>query len=293
MLHSRDIGAITLHQIAEFTGPTHDADFMLPGLSHAAFAAHASWLEPDYWLAATNRLVFTMQLFVLKARDRIIVLDTGVGNHKQRRAGAQNMLNTPMEDWLRGIGAAPEKVTHVVQTHLHGDHVGWNTVRVGARWEPFFPNATYCFPKQDFALFEQRYRDGDRDLFGAPFEDSILPVLATNPIRFVEDGDEVADCLLARAVPGHTAGQLTYTLCGDDGRRYIFSADVLHAPIQVLHPDINSRWCELAEDARRTRYALLETAARDDSVIFPAHARGLSGWNVARQRDGFAVRFDG
>jgi len=234
-----------------------------------------------------------MQLFILKARDRIIVVDTGVGNRKARRADAQNMLNTPMEDWLRGIGAAPECVTHVVQTHLHGDHVGWNTVRVAERWEPFFPNATYYFPKDDFAVFRARHEQGDRDLFGAPFEDSIRPVLATNTVRFVEAGDEIADCLTAGAAPGHTAGQLAYTLRAEDKRDYIFSADVLHSPIQVLHPQANSRWCELPDEARRTRWLLLAAAARAESIVFPAHARGLDGWTIARERDGFAVRFDG
>jgi len=174
-------------------------------------------------------------------------------------------------------------VTHVVLTHLHGDHVGWNTVRIAQRWEPFFPNATYCLPKNDFAVFRQRYEQGDRDLFGAPFEDSILPLLSTSAISFVEDGDEIADCLTACAAPGHTAGQLTYTLRSDDPRAYVFSADVLHSPIQVLHPDVNSRWCELPDDARRTRYALLAEAARAESVVFPAHAGGLDGWTIARE----------
>ena len=292
MLHSRRIGSFELFQIAEFTGPTHDADFMLPGLAREAFEANASWLQPHYWLAPTNRLVFTMQLFVLKARDRVIVIDTGVGNHKARRAGAQNMINTPMQDWLRAIGAAPERVTHVVLTHLHGDHVGWNTVRVGERWEPFFPNASYFLPRDDFAVFEQRYQQGDRDLFGAPFEDSILPLLSQSAIRFVAAGDEIADCLTARAAPGHTAGQLTYTLRTDDPRAFVFSADVLHSPIQVIYPQINSRWCELPDEARRTRHALLAEAARSESIVLPAHAGGLGGWMVTREGEGFAVRFD-
>jgi glyoxylase-like metal-dependent hydrolase (beta-lactamase superfamily II) len=160
MLYSRRIGAIELFQITEFTGPTHDAQWMLPGLSRETLDAHVSWLSPGFWLPHTNRLIFTMQLFVLKMSDRIIIIDTGVGNHKTRRAGSHHMLNTPMSEWLEGIGAEPDKVTHVVQTHLHGDHVGWNTSMVDGRWEPFFPNATYYFPVTDFAVFKSRYESG-------------------------------------------------------------------------------------------------------------------------------------
>jgi glyoxylase-like metal-dependent hydrolase (beta-lactamase superfamily II) len=291
MLHSRKIGPAELFQITEFTGPTHDADWMLPALSRETLDAHASWLSPDFWLPHTNRLVFTMQLFVLKMSDRIIVIDAGVGNRKARRACSQNMLNTPMADWLKGIGAEPNKVTHVVQTHLHGDHVGWNTHLVDGRWEPFFPNATYYFPKTDFDVFKARYESGERDLYGGPFEDSVLPVIDTSTIRFLQDSDEIADCLIASAAPGHTEGQLIYTLCVDDGRKYVFAGDVFHSPIQVLFPHVNSRWCEQQGAARETRQALLHSAAKTSAILFPAHANGLDGWRIASQGSGFSVQF--
>jgi glyoxylase-like metal-dependent hydrolase (beta-lactamase superfamily II) len=291
MLYSRRIGAIELFQITEFTGPTHDAQWMLPGLSRETLDAHVSWLSPGFWLPHTNRLIFTMQLFVLKMSDRIIIIDTGVGNHKTRRAGSHHMLNTPMSEWLEGIGAEPDKVTHVVQTHLHGDHVGWNTSMVDGRWEPFFPNATYYFPVTDFAVFKSRYESGERDLYGGPFADSVLPIVETTSARFVRDSDEIADCLVARAAPGHTEGQLTYSLRVADEPEYIFTADVFHSPMQVLFPEINSRWCELPEAARKTRQALLRHAAMTSSILFPAHAAGLGGWRITRQGDGFLVQF--
>jgi glyoxylase-like metal-dependent hydrolase (beta-lactamase superfamily II) len=291
MLSSRRIGAAELFQITEFTGPTHDAQWMLPQLSRETLDAHAAWLSPAFWLPHTNRLIFTMQLFVLKMSDRIIVIDTGVGNHKTRCADSQNMLNTPMSDWLKGIGAEPDKVTHVVQTHLHGDHVGWNTQNVDDRWEPFFPNATYYLPAIDFAVFQSRYEDGERDLYGGPFADSVLPVTELASTRFVQDGDEIADCLVAQAAPGHTEGQLIYSLHISDKPECIFTADVFHSPMQVLFPEVNSRWCELPEVARKTRQALLHHAAKISAVLFPAHAVGLGGWQITGQGDRFLVQF--
>ena len=154
MIQSRKIGDVELNQVVEFIGPTHDLDWMLPGIPRSAFEANAQWLEPNFWMARTNRLVFAMQLWVLKARDRAILIDTGVGNGKKRASRHQTMINTPAIDWLEAIGAAPDKITHVVHTHLHGDHIGWNTRDDGGRWVPTFPNATYFAPADDWAAFK-------------------------------------------------------------------------------------------------------------------------------------------
>ena len=105
---------------------------------------------------------------------------------------------------------------------------------VDGRWEPFFPNATYYFPVTDFAVFKSRYESGERDLYGGPFADSVLPIVETASTRFVRDGDEIADCPVARAAPGHTEGQLIYSLHVAGEPEYIFTADVFHSPMQVL-----------------------------------------------------------
>jgi glyoxylase-like metal-dependent hydrolase (beta-lactamase superfamily II) len=288
MMNSRRIGDIELIQIIEFSGPTHDADWMLPGLPPAALRANASWLNPGFWIPSTNRLVFTMQLWLLKAGDRIIVIDTGVGNAKMRPSPYQSMINTPVLDWLAAVGAPPDKVTDVVHTHLHGDHVGWDTRQKDGRWTPTFSNATYYIPKDDWGAYRPRYDAGDQNLLGGSFADSIMPVAEAGLVRFFGDDDEIADCLLAHAAPGHSPGQVMLSLRHGD-QHCIFSGDVLHSPMQVLFPDVNSRWCELPDVARATRHKLLADAAAADATIFPAHAAGLHGWKVARRGEAYSV----
>jgi glyoxylase-like metal-dependent hydrolase (beta-lactamase superfamily II) len=288
MMSSRSLGSIELFQIIELLGPTHDAEWMFPGIPRDVLDANASWLSPDYWMPLTNRLVFSFQLWVLKTRDRIILVDTGIGNHKDRPAPTQHMINTPTLDWLAAIGAPPEAVTHVVQTHLHGDHVGWNTRFVDGRWVPTFPNATYLMPRLDWHAFKARYDAGERGRFGGPIGDSVLPIVEAGLAQFVDPEDEVAGCLLALAAPGHTPGQLAYAL-RQAGEEYIFSGDVIHSPIQIPFPEITCRWCEEPEQARRTRIALLERAAANRATILPAHAKSMRGWRVTRQGGGFAV----
>jgi glyoxylase-like metal-dependent hydrolase (beta-lactamase superfamily II) len=292
MMSSRKIGGFELVQIVEFTGPTHDAAWMLPELPRPALEAHAAWLSPAYWIAATNRLVFTMQLWLLKTPGRIILIDTGVGNFKSRPSPYQGMINTPVLDWLEAVGAAPGRVTDVVHTHLHGDHVGWNTRRVDGRWEPTFPNATYHLPRGDWDAYRLRYEHGEHDVLFGAFADSILPVAEAGLTRLFDAGDEVGGVLRATAAPGHSPGQVTLSFT-ERGDTFIFAGDVLHSPIQVLHPRINSRWCELPEAARTTRLAVLDRAAAGNTTLFPAHAVGLGGWRIARAGGGFAVMVDG
>jgi glyoxylase-like metal-dependent hydrolase (beta-lactamase superfamily II) len=289
MLHHRNLGRADLFQIVEFTGPTHDAGWMFPDLPVGAMAAHAAWLAPRYWLPTTDRLIFAMQLFVLKHEDRIIVIDSGVGNGKPRAASSQHMLNTPVIDWLAGIGAPPERVTHVVHTHLHGDHIGWDTVWRDGAWRPLFGNALHCLPRAEYALFHERTAAGDWQPHGPPFADSILPVVAAGLAAFVDPGDLVAGCLEASAAPGHTAGQLVYSL-RLGGQHYVFAGDVVHSPIQLARPGVNSRWCELPDAARATRLALLARAADGGATLFPAHASGLQGWRVDRDGEAFRLR---
>src|SRR6185437_15268044 len=256
MLFSRPLGGdAELVEIVEFHAPTHDAQWMLPGAPLHTFNANVSWLKDRFWTPRTNRLVFTYQLWLLKMRDAVVLIDTGCGNHKDRISPYQHHINTPVVDWLEAVGAPPEKVTHVLHTHLHSDHVGWNTRLVDERWLPTFPNATYYMPKLDYDLFRSRSaKSMGPEVYEGVMADSVVPVMEAGLARFIESGDEVAG-LTASATPGHTPGHLTYTL-RHRGNEIIFAGDVLHSPVQVICPHVNSRWCENPELARSSRLAL-------------------------------------
>jgi glyoxylase-like metal-dependent hydrolase (beta-lactamase superfamily II) len=289
MINSRMLSKdVELYQIIEFHGPTHDAQWMLPGLSAEALQENLRWLSPDYFMPLTNRLVFTFQLWLLKMPDGFVIVDTGVGNFKSRIAPSQNMLNNPVLDWLKAIGADPENVKHVVCTHLHGDHVGWNTQWVGGQWVPTFPHATYYLPRVDWDTYSERSKAGTLpQVFEQPFIDSVVPIMAAGKVRFVDDGDQVAG-LTAIAAPGHTPGTMVYSL-QTGGQEYLFTGDVIHSPIQILYPHINSRWCELQDIARNSRMTLLQRVAERGANILPAHAKLMRGWHVKQQGNQFMI----
>jgi glyoxylase-like metal-dependent hydrolase (beta-lactamase superfamily II) len=289
MIETRRAGAAELTQLVEIYGPTHDADWMLPGVPHADLAPSGSSFFPAYYAAATNRLIFAFKLFLLKTGNDLILIDTGIGNFKPRPNPSQHMINTPVLDWLETIGTVPERVTHVVHTHLHGDHVGWNTRLVDGRWEPTFPNATYALPSDDWHAYKARFDAGERDIFGGSLGDSVVPIVEAGLARFIAPGDCIADCLTALASPGHTPGHVHYAL-RDAGEEFLFVGDVIHSPVQVGHPELNCRWCEAPDRARQSRWEILAHAAAHDATVFPAHALSLDGWRIRESGAGFSVQ---
>lgn len=288
MLKHRKIGELDLFLINEFTGPTHDRDFMLPDSTWGQMIEHRALLENRYWLPLTDRLIFTQQIFVLKHKDAVVLIDTAVGNFKSRNSGWQHKHNLPTLDYLKGVGAGPDDVTDIVITHLHADHVGWNTIPSGNGWAPAFPNAVYHAGKVDYDDMRSRF-EKDRSLQNGSFADSVVPIVEVGLMQFYRPGDRLTALEIeVFEAPGHTPGQSGFVL-RHDGETVIFSADVFHSPLQVYYPDINSRWCELPEHARGTRKALLERALEPNTVVMPAHSFTVDGWKVSRSGEGYRV----
>ena len=107
----------------------------------------------------------------------MIVIDTGVGNRKPRAGRAHGPAQHAGDAVARSRSVpGPQQVTHVVMTHLHTDHVGWNTVEKDGRWVPTFPKARYLFPKDEFDYWKADYDKGDKDVNEGSFVDSVLPI---------------------------------------------------------------------------------------------------------------------
>jgi len=216
----------------------------------------------------------------------VIVVDTGVGNRKPRAADRMNGLNGLMIPWLTADGAAPDKVTHVVHTHLHSDHVGWNTMLKQGRWEPTFPNARYLMPRTDFEHYKSILQKAPDPIIDASFRDSVLPVVDAGLVDFIEPGDEIVDLLRVEAAPGHSVGQVNFRT-RSRGAEGLFSGDVMHSPIQIAEPWLNTTYCALPDVARKTRAALLEREARGEALIMPMHFGTPHCGFIRGQGDGF------
>ncbi|KPL53528.1 hypothetical protein ABB55_16000 [Prosthecomicrobium hirschii] len=287
---SARIGAIEVVRVEEMLTPGFDPAFLFPDWDPAILDRHPQLREPTFRDPDSGRLMSSMQSWLVRAGDDVIIVDTGCGNGKTRSAPAFRRfhdLATPYLDRLAAAGVRPEDVTLVVNTHLHVDHVGWNTQRVGNRWVPTFPNARYVWGQVE----TDHWLDPAGGLAVQPeaaevIEDSVRPVLDAGLVDFVSDGDQLRPGLVFRAAPGHTIGQLQLWI-ESDGEAGVFTADCLHQPIQVYEPGWNSRFCELPEAAVATRAALLEAAAATDAVIFPSHFGAPHAGRIGRRPGGY------
>jgi len=285
------IGAMQVHRVEEMLTPGFDPAFLFPNYDPAVLIEHPELAAPAFFHAATGRLMSSMHSWLLRLGSEVIIIDTGCGNDKIRENAAFarfSGLKLPYLERLAAYGVQPEDVTMVINTHLHVDHVGWNTRLVEGRWVPTFPRARYLIGRHEL----EHWRDPQGGPLVHPWcvpviADSVDPVIAAGLVELIDDGDTILPGLTVQAVPGHTAGQLAIWL-QSEGQHGVFTADVFHQPMQIARPDWNSCFCEVPDAAIVTRRRLFETAAERQAVLFPSHTGAPHAGRVVRAGVGFA-----
>jgi glyoxylase-like metal-dependent hydrolase (beta-lactamase superfamily II) len=285
------LGDVEITRIEEFTGPAPATPgYLFPDSAPELWSANASWLDPDFYDAATGRLRSVLQTWLIRSDGATILVDTGAGNGKERpHAPVYGHRDTAYLANLAAAGVRPEDVDFVVNTHLHVDHVGWNTRLANREWVPTFPNARYLMPSADFAFWNPAVNprppgDGNQNVF----EDSVAPVHRAGLTVLWEGEFRIDSRLRLEAAPGHTPGSSVLRL-ESGGEGALFVGDILHNPVQVLDPDVNSCFCEDAAGARATRRRLLAEAAERHLLLFPGHFGGGSACHVSPAGDGFSI----
>jgi len=285
------LGDVTVTRIEEMHGPIMPADQFFPDLPAQAWQEHREALVPDHLGADDAMVQVAMQTWLLRSEGRTILIDTGVGNDKTRPAVASwDHLRLDYLGNLARAGVRPEDVDLVVNTHLHVDHVGWNTRLVDGAWVPTFPNATYLMPKADFEFWNPA---NNPEIAGGVnehvFEDSVAPVHAAGQVRLWEADHTIDANLRLEAAPGHTPGSSVIKLTSGSDRA-LFAGDLMHTPLQVMRPDHNSCFCQDPAQARTTRRRLLGWAADVNVLVLPAHFSGHGALEVRNAGGAFAIK---
>ena len=264
----------------------------LPEAEPGQVESARSLLEPDHADLERGLLILAIQTFVLHAAGRTILVDTCVGEGKERPllADFHRRHRSGFLERLAQAGVRPESVDLVFCTHLHVDHVGWNTRLLDGRWVPTFPNARYLIGRGELGYWQDQRRrpDGDALQLGG-FEDSVLPILEAGRVELVDDGYELGPGLSLVPLPGHTPGQMGVRV--DGAVRALFCADAIHSPLQVLDPGLSTAVCVDREQAQQVRRALLEEAAEEGRLVVPAHFRGTRCMHIRRTAAGFTPCF--
>jgi glyoxylase-like metal-dependent hydrolase (beta-lactamase superfamily II) len=288
------IGNTAVTRIEEQVGPNDlPAGAFLPGLVRERFDRHLPWLVPVHYIPGTDKLITSNHSWLIRTGRHTILLDSCAGNHKERPWLPRfHQLNTPFLERLRAAGAEPDDIDIVLCTHLHADHVGWNTQLENGRWVPTFKKARYLFSR-----IEQQHWDpsiGDRRTQNpgraGMYDDSVLPVIQSGQSVLLDGEHDIDERLLVKPAPGHTPGHVVLQLT-DGGEKAMFCGDVCHHPIQVYEPEWNTRFCEIPEQACATRRRVLEYCAEHDARLFPTHFAAPHVARIIGRPDGFGVEF--
>jgi glyoxylase-like metal-dependent hydrolase (beta-lactamase superfamily II) len=284
-----NVGEVEILRVEESLGRGFQPNQLLPDWNAADIAPHLPWLAPTYYDPDADRIVASIHSWVLKTRHHTILIDTCAGNHKERPQMPRfHMLDRPYMENFAKAGLRVEDIDYVLCTHLHVDHVGWNTRLENGRWVPTFPNARYVFSRTDRDYFDPaRGKGGSIDANARVFNDSVLPILEAKQEMLVDGNMALGDDLTIEPAPGHSPGHVLITLTSK-GTEALFTGDIMHNPIQIYHPHWSSAFCSDPEEARRTRRRVLEHAAARSSLIYPQHFAGPHVGRVAETADGFA-----
>jgi glyoxylase-like metal-dependent hydrolase (beta-lactamase superfamily II) len=275
------VGDVRITSVAEFDDGLVPAPFLLPDASAAAFA-EIPWLQPHYVDDAGN-IRLRIQALVVESRGRQIVVDTCVGADKERAfdllAGAHSTLATD----LATAGFPRESIDTVICTHLHVDHVGWNTMLVDGEWEPTFDNARYLLSRVDVEHWSTA-DSGIGDVFG----DSVQPVIDAGLADLVDPPLAVTDEVSLFPTPGHSPGHMSVRIWSG-GATAVITGDVMHHPSQMARPEWGASFDVDSAHAEKTRREFLEEFADRDVLVIGTHFAQPTAGRVVR--DGASYKF--
>ena len=245
--------------------------------------ANRHWLEEEH-LIKDDLLLFSFKSFIVKTPHHTYLIDSCIGNHKNRPHRPEWHLKNDsfFLDSLKRIQISPSDIDYVCCTHLHTDHIGWNTTLVNGQWTPTFPNARYLLSKKEFEFWQQDHFIKPNDSFA----DSILPIVEQNKVDLIDSNNELNDFVRMLPTPGHTVDHFAVSF-GKDKHALIMTGDLIHTPLQLKYPDIGSSIDFNLEQGIRSRTQFLETFVDTDTICCPAHFPNASAGRIKHWGDGF------
>ncbi|MBV8912434.1 MAG: MBL fold metallo-hydrolase [Acetobacteraceae bacterium] len=277
------IGDLTVDRIVEQVRGLRPALEMIKGLTKEMLDENRAWLTDAGALTADDLIRLTFQSFLVRTPNHLILVDSCIGNDKNlpARPWWHMKTDTTFMDGLHALGVSAEQVDYVMCTHMHVDHVGWNTRLENGRWVPTFPNARYVFSRTEHAYWEAENAKAENPIF----QDSVLPIVEAGRAELV-DGEHVLDeHIRLLPTPGHTPGHVAVRL----GRREeaVVSGDLLHSPLQCRYPEMSVIFDVDPEQAAITRRSFFERYAETDTVCCMTHFPAPSFGKLKREGTGF------
>jgi glyoxylase-like metal-dependent hydrolase (beta-lactamase superfamily II) len=277
---------ITIHPVVEQQGPFFDALEFFPTLTKELLEENRSWLEPSFIDPASGKLVLCIQAYVIKTPHHNILVDSCVGNDKPRPARPMwNMMKSDrFEKSLAATGLGVNDIDYVMCTHLHVDHVGWNTRLENGRWVPTFPNAKYVMADRELAYWTQKEKEDPS--FCPWITDSVLPIVAAKRAQIVRSDFGFEERVQFIPTPGHTIDHYS-VLVGRPGGDALITGDMIHSAIQGKYPELGMRADYDSAEAGRTRHRIFDRFCEEPTIMCVTHFPMPSTGRVRRWADGY------
>jgi glyoxylase-like metal-dependent hydrolase (beta-lactamase superfamily II) len=280
------IGEVTVTRIVELELP-------VPYSPQRPFLAEASpealkaipWLYPDY-VTPEGHLRLSIHALLVEAPGLRLVVDTCVGNDRPRSLLGGNALSTGFLKELEAAGWSREGVDAVVCTHLHVDHVGWNTMLEDGRWVATFPKARYLIGRTEHAHWSAEGDEEQQQILA----DSVQPIFDAGLVDLVEMDHRISPEIRLIPTPGHTPGHVS-VLIESKGERALITGDAVHHPCQLAHPDWSPPFDSDPKASAVMRRGMFEDAAEQPILVIGTHFAAPTAGHV--RRDGAAYRFEG
>ena len=278
-------GDLTIHRIIEQETTFLPAQELFPDLTGEVLAENRAALKAAKALDDSDTLILCFQSYIVKTPHHTILIDSCIGNDKPRPTRPKWNMKTD-DTYMRGLksaGIAVEDIDYVMCTHLHVDHVGWNTRLENGKWVPTFPKARYVFAKGEYDYWAGQHEKAEVP----PFGDSVLPVVAANKAEIVGNDFAIGDHVRILPTPGHTPGHVAFTL-GRAKEDAVFCGDLMHSPLQLRYPELSPKFDVDPAQAAKTRRSFLERYCETDTLCCTAHFPSPSAGKIRRKGNGFS-----
>lgn len=275
------VGDVCISRVVELTSATI-GQHILPQ-SKSVDLGTIAWMRP--FLTSDGKPLMSFHALIVESLGQTIMVDTCIGNGKRRGYPRWDLLQSSFLADLATAGFVPDGVDTVLCTHMHVDHVGWNTQRVGGRWQPTFARARYLYARDEWAHWQTEPADDT----GPIIEDSVQPIFDAGLADLVDSDARVNHEVRLVPTPGHTPGHVSVAI-ESQGEAAIITGDMIHHPCQIAHP----AWSTTADSdqdwARATRESFLKRHADTPTLIIGTHFAGPTAGTL--KRDGDAYRLD-
>jgi glyoxylase-like metal-dependent hydrolase (beta-lactamase superfamily II) len=287
------IGEARMRPVVEQACVEYPPQTCYDGAGPADYAGEAGWLYPRFINPENEQLKFSHHAWLIETGGKRVLVDPCVGNLRNR-PGADffHMLDTPWLERLAALGAQPESIDYVFCTHLHVDHVGWNTRLQDGRYVPTFPNARYLLPRAEDAFWKldlEGKLQGFHAFNSGIYAECVLPVIEAGLAEFVDEGDCVEGCIGLIDTPGHTPGHMAGVL-ESAGQGAVLCGDAVHHPIHVIHPERpgpQDDWVKAGYSRRK----ILDLCAERDYWLAPAHFQPPHVCKVRKVGEGYRMEW--